>query len=79
MKIIQEQWEDFKRQVIPKGASLTQVQEMRRAFYAGSAATVSIMCDTSKTKMSEEAAHNMLVGLAIELEAFMEAVVAGEA
>lgn len=35
MKTVKQRWNDFEAAVMPKGAHSSQVQEMRRSFYAG--------------------------------------------
>jgi len=37
MRVIEAVWESYQRNVIPKGAGEVQVQETRRAFFAGMA------------------------------------------
>jgi hypothetical protein len=36
MKRIGEHWDEYARKIVPPGASVVQVTETRRAFYAGS-------------------------------------------
>jgi hypothetical protein len=43
MNTLQSKWASFERDVVPKGASAIQRTEMRRAFYAGAAATSATM------------------------------------
>lgn len=37
MRLIQQHWESYRARVIPKDAGGVQVEETRRAFYAGAA------------------------------------------
>jgi len=42
---IREQWDSYRREVIPKDAHDVQIVESRRAFYAGAAALLRILVD----------------------------------
>lgn len=44
-KIIAHLWANYEKQVIPAGASTVQIQETKRAFYAGSHALLTTLVD----------------------------------
>ena len=81
MNTIQSEWEDFEAKVMPDGAGPIQRQEMRRAFYSGVAAGLTMREKITKTAggLDERAAEQVLVGLAEELKMFTEQVMRGEA
>lgn len=78
LTIIQDLWESYRQQVVPHDAPLVQVQETKRAFFAGVnglfGAIIGILDEGS-----EATERDLLVMAAIhrELEAFNAAVQAG--
>ena len=48
---ILEQWNDYVRQVVPKGASREQLIETKRAFYAGA---FSVFCSVLKAVTEQD-------------------------
>jgi hypothetical protein len=48
------EWQDYKTKVLPPNCSHIQLQETRRAFYAGVVATLNIMSRVSSDDWSEE-------------------------
>jgi hypothetical protein len=54
MNTIKDQWESYKKDVLPKDAPQIQIRETRIAFYAGVHVTLLFMRDTL-TQMSDEA------------------------
>jgi hypothetical protein len=79
MNTLQSVWQTFEAQVIPRNAHQTQRQEMRRAFYAGSSAVLSIMLGVSGDDVSEEAGAMILDGLHKEARQFVADVSNGAA
>jgi hypothetical protein len=76
---VSEMWNIFAKQVMPDGASATQMIEMRRAFYAGAfaihtAQTVGVGDDS----VSEEQGMAYLSAVDAELRAFFDAIQKGE-
>ncbi len=78
MRTIQTFWEEFESVAIPAGASQIQRQEMRRAFYAGATAIMSIMVDISEGAVSDPStAHEGALAfknLLHEADAFIERI-----
>lgn len=72
MNTIRDQWESYAREVLPKDAGPVQVQETRRAFYAGARAMQGLHMVI--TTYSDEAAEQMLQGFEEELAAFGKSV-----
>lgn len=74
---IEEAWDSFHREVIPRHASLIQVQEMRRAFYAGAHGMMEI--NSKLTDFSDDEAVEILEAVVNELHQFVRDVAAGKA
>ena len=74
IKILQKQWESFEKAVMPKGASLVQQQEMRRAFYAGASAMFGLVTDLGDDDADEGEECKILDGLQNECIEFMSQV-----
>lgn len=70
MRTVQEQWESYRDSVIPKNASAIQVQECRRAFYAGAYASLDLFTSIGEPGISEDAGIALIEGLRSELEDF---------
>lgn len=70
MNTIQEQWEDFKKNVIPVSAPDIQVAEMQKAFYAGAYASIMVMVKISAEGVSENAGAEIFETLKNECESF---------
>lgn len=79
MNSIQEQWEAFSALVIPKGASKTQITEMRRAFYAGAESVLRIQWAIGDSAISEDAGVAILEGVHDECRRFADDVSNGKA
>ena len=79
-QLMAEQWDSFARAVLPKDASAVQLQEMRRAFYAGAQAILHgvIAALAPEAEPTDEDLH-MMANLEIELSEFAEAVKKGRA
>lgn len=80
MKTVAQRWDEFRAGVIPKGAGPTQVQEMRRAFYAGFSSSLQAgieMADESKD--NDDVGATMIQKLHVECRAFAQAVASGRA
>ena len=73
MNTIQAQWLSYLRDVVPRDAGPVQVEECRRAFYAGAAGLLSIT-STVIPYMDEDAGVAVLEGLHQELQGFAVAV-----
>jgi hypothetical protein len=69
MKTIFEDWQKFREKIIPKEAGAIQVEECRRAFYAGCAAMFSLTMEATDPKDEDECCEN-LSQLEAELTAF---------
>lgn len=79
MNTVLTKWESFAAAVLPKDVHPVQVQEMRRSFYAGARAMLSLVQQVSPDEVSEDAGVVMLELLTMELDAFNEAVKGGRA
>jgi hypothetical protein len=57
MRTIQAQWIDYRKEVVPVTASAEQIQETRRAFYAGAHAILTMQFAVSggEEEVSEDA------------------------
>lgn len=77
---VQEEWLSFRNKVIPANATSVQLQEMRRAFYAGVemllARLIRGMSDGPDSKPEDE---TMLAEMQEELADFAKSVLEGRA
>lgn len=72
MKLVETAWNDYQRRVIPPKASQVQVDECKRAFYAGCGELLSILIRVlSPGTEPTESDIAMLDGVAKELEEFV--------
>jgi hypothetical protein len=80
MKLLETEWDRFRRAVIPKDASRIQLTETRRGFYAGAWALYSLLM-TGFDGGSEETPADlaMMAKLDDEMREFSERVKRGEA
>jgi hypothetical protein len=69
---IQEQWESYLTNVVPKSAGATQILETKRAFYAGAETALNLMLlkadDSDQESLDEGAAF--VQALFTELDEF---------
>jgi hypothetical protein len=73
-------WESFRARVIPKDAGPVQLQEMRRAFYAGAwALHTSMNAIALNPEVPEDTATQLLESLVVEMEQFQADITAGRA
>lgn len=76
---IREAWTDFATAVIPAGASEVQRVEMRRAFYGGAWAMLTMFMAIGTDEVSEDDGVRWLEEVKQECEAFTRDVTAGRA
>jgi hypothetical protein len=69
MKTVLEEWQSFRSAIIPSGASAVQVEEMRRAFYAGARAMLTLTLEAVGPDDEAECEANLQT-LDNELRAF---------
>lgn len=67
---IASQWQSYEAQVLPKGCSPVQLQETRRAFYAGAASILAHMATLSEEDISEEEGSDIIEELMQESRDF---------
>lgn len=77
MNTIQSEWASFAEQCIPGDAPAIQIQETKRAFYAGSMALMGIFSATEG--QADEVAQLMIDTLIAELKQFEIAIANGKA
>ena len=73
MNTIQQMWEGYKKDTIPKDASEIQIREMRNSFYAGAASTFNLI-DSISDKHDEEIAAEILQGIYEEIKLYFESI-----
>lgn len=73
---VRESWNQFRAAVMPPNASNVQIQEMRRAFYAGAWAMFCTMNQASAG--SEDEGVEALESLNAEMECFAALLKAGK-
>lgn len=71
---VRDGWNEYLRLVLPAGAPPVQVQECRRAFFAGAAQVVLIMERIGEDDVSENAGVEILEATRQELQRFVAAV-----
>lgn len=71
MNTIQEGWIGYSKGVIPKDASAVQIEETRRAFYAGAAQVLGVMYEVGSRDLSEPAGVGILEGMHEEVRVFI--------
>lgn len=79
-KWIEEQWQSYRRDVMPKQVPRVQEIETRRAFYAGAQALMGIVLsnlDESEEPTDED--MNLMTDVVEELKQFGQAVGGGKA
>lgn len=67
-------WREYHAKVIPLDAPATQVTESRRAFYAGAASMLALICDLSPGDEVTEQDLRNVDALNQELEQFAQAI-----
>ena len=65
-----DMWRTYRDEVVPPDASAVQVEETRRAFYAGVAGMLDLMMKVSGDDVSEDEGAEYLATLQRELKAF---------
>ena len=80
MKLIETEWMNYRNAVIPKNASSTQLQECRRAFFAGAWAYYSLLMNSLEPGTDETPQDMALMEkLDAEMREFKDRVVKGHA
>jgi len=75
---IEENWLSYKEAVIPATASTIQIEETKKAFFAGAHSMLYILCCEENKDMADEAFAELMCGLNDEIEMFINCVKAGE-
>jgi predicted RNA-binding protein with PUA-like domain len=71
---ISSQWQSYEAQVLPKNCSPVQLQETRRAFYAGAASILAHMARLSNEDISEEDGSDIIEELMQESKNFTDRI-----
>lgn len=74
--LIADEWETYRREIVPADAPPVQIQETRRAFYAGVHAALAIMFEISEID-NETEQDDHAASLFDEIEEFVEAEYGG--
>jgi hypothetical protein len=72
--LIGEAWETYLAEVIPKGASQTQIEETQKGFYAGACVVMGIFGTMSETRASPGEIEAQLEATENELRHFARMV-----
>ncbi|MBN3949411.1 MAG: hypothetical protein HWQ38_24275 [Nostoc sp. NMS7] len=67
---ISSHWQSYEAQVLPKGCSPVQLQETRRAFYAGAVSVLALMAKLSEEEITEEEGSDIIEELMQESRDF---------
>ncbi len=70
MNTIEEQFVSYQVEVIPEGASETQLRETQRAFYAGAAAIMAILIKLEAQSLPDEQLEAEILDITLELKLF---------
>lgn len=73
---IMKQWEEFAAAVMPPEPAVNQVNEMRRAFFAGATAMLSVLREITDD-VDEDAGVEILEGLHVEGNEFAKGILDG--
>lgn len=65
-------WMDYRRKVIPAGASNAQILETKRGFYAGASSLFKILNEIGDDSVTEDEGAAVLSGINDELIKFSE-------
>jgi hypothetical protein len=76
---IKKAWESYVNEVLPAGAPAVQLQECRRAFYAGAKAMLRETLSLCDEDISEDESIEVLDQLVHESAAFVKDVLEGRA
>lgn len=79
MRTIQAVWDKYQKDVLPQGCSQIQLQETRRAFYAGAAAVLGITLELAVIDIDDDAGAAIIEGLHVESANFVNDVMEGRA
>ena len=78
MKVIGDQWNDYVKNILPKNSSFTQVDETRKAFYAGAGVVFfGILNQASETANVDEVTDEdmaLMDSIQAELDAFLKEI-----
>lgn len=79
MPIISDEWQSFRRSVIPASAPPVQIRESKRAFYAGAASLFSAIIAILDPSSNEPTEQDLRVMDSInqELQEFQKGLIAG--
>lgn len=77
MKTIADEWETYKKEVVPPQAGENQVYETRQAFYAGASIVFGTLSQLGKERVPVEVGVSVLTKLMQECTAFAEKTVRG--
>jgi hypothetical protein len=78
-KLIGDQWRSYAEQIVPADAPKVQMQETRRAFYAGAQALFGVCFEIGGDDVSEDEGLRSLESVREELNRFVDAVKHGRA
>jgi hypothetical protein len=74
--LVEQGWRSYRDQVVPNGAPPVQLQETRRAFFAGAKLLLSVLMN-DVTPLSEDAGVQVLEAVDKELNQFRHDVLRG--
>lgn len=74
--LIEKGWRSYRDQVVPNGAPPVQLQETRRAFFAGAKALLSVLTN-DVTPLSDDAGVQVLEAIDKEFNEFRDDVLGG--
>lgn len=74
MNTIQSEWEHFRKGTISKDASITQISELRNAFYAGASCAFMLYNDLANPKYSNDVVFAMFENIINEIEDYRKSI-----
>jgi hypothetical protein len=76
ISLLDHQWRSFKDEVIPLSAPEVQLQEMKRAFYAGAQAVLHTVDDAFAEGLPPEEVGKVLPAIGVEVNRYAESIAA---
>ena len=79
MRTLDTKWNDYVTTVLPQNCSAVQLQETKRAFYAGAAGLLGLFFEANDSDLPDEAVSQLVETWHDECVLFSQAVAEGRA
>jgi hypothetical protein len=71
-------WDDYRKMVVPTDAGPHQIEETRRAFYAGAACVMGFFSEMTDSDLDPIEGTAAVESLHLQLETFLESIPGGD-